>query len=156
MPYFGDESELSDLLEGFFDSFFAAEGEAVAAKLADEVEDELTLRLTTVEPTTETVISLTGGGRLQAEQAGGEATLELTIDADMLHEFWLGQVSSVQLARAYETGELQGTGPPVLLAYLAPVIAAMAPHYRHSLEERHREDLLGIGAGSGKRVRSSA
>jgi hypothetical protein len=51
---------------------------------------------------------------------------------------------------------MRGTGPPVLLAYLAPVIAAMAPHYRHSLEERHREDLLGIQAGSGKRVRSSA
>jgi hypothetical protein len=144
MPYFKDSSELSELMNGFFDSFLAAEGVSVAASLADEVEDELTLRLATREPETDTLVNLSTGERLLAERASEEATLEVTIDADMLHEFWLGHLNSAQLARAYERGEMHGTGPPVVLAYLAPVIAAMAPHYRRNLEERERLDLLRV------------
>jgi hypothetical protein len=144
MPYFRDSSELSELMNGFFDSFFAAKGKSVAATLADEVEDELTLRLATREPETETLVNLSTGERLLGGRASEEATLEITIDADMLHEFWLGHLNSVQLAQAYETGEMHGTGPPVVLAYLAPVIAAMAPHYRRNLEERERLDLLRV------------
>jgi hypothetical protein len=144
MPYFRDSSELSELLTGFFDSFLAAEGESVAAMLADEVEDELTIRLATREPETVTLVNLSAAERLPAERASGEMTLEITIDADMLHEFWLGHLNAVQLAQAYETGEMHGTGPPVLLAYLAPVIAAMAPHYQRNLEKRKRLDLLRV------------
>jgi hypothetical protein len=155
MPYFRDSSELSELLDGFFDSFLAAEGESVAAKLTEDVEDELTLCLVTLEPETETLVNLSSGERLPGGQASKNATLEITMDADMLHEFWLGHVSSVQLAQAYESGEIRGTGPPVLLAYLAPVIAAMAPHYRRNLEERQRVDLLSVEPGSGNGVRSS-
>ena len=156
MPYFRDAPELSELLNGFLDSFLAAKGESVAATLADEVEGEVTLRLSTREPETETFINLSTGERLSAERASEEATLEITIDADMLHEFWLGHLNSVQLAQAYETGEMHGTGPPVMLAYLAPVIAAMAPHYRRNLEQRKRMDLLSIESGSSVGVWSSS
>jgi hypothetical protein len=156
MAYFRDSSELSELLNGFFDSFLAAEGESVAATLADEVEAELTLRLATREPDTEILLNLSTGERLPTERASEEATLEITLDADMLHEFWLGHLNSVQLARAYERGEMHGTGPPVMLAYLAPVIAAMAPHYRRNLEECQRMDLLSIESGSGVGVWSSS
>ena len=136
MGYFRHSSDLHDIYQEFFAAFLADEDADVVDELGSELGGELTLRLRMTQPEAEIAVNLLRRDLVENVLPDEGVTLDITADADTLHEFWLGHLNSVEIARAFETGRLRGSGPPVLLAYLAPLIAAMAPHYRQTLDSR--------------------
>ena len=73
----------------------------------------------------------------------GETTLDpevvMSMDADVAHRFWLGQVSpTVALAR----GLMKAKGPVAKILRLVPLVQPVFPRYQRMLEEAGREDLL--------------
>ena len=80
----------------------------------------------------------------------GETSLEpeviMTMDADIAHRFWLGQVSpTVALAR----GQMKAKGPVAKILKLVPLVKPAFPRYVEMLEEAGRDDLLAPLRGSG-------
>ena len=73
----------------------------------------------------------------------GETTLDpevvMSMDADVAHRFWLGQVSpTVALAR----GQMRAKGPVAKILRLVPLVQPVFPRYERMLEEAGRDDLL--------------
>jgi hypothetical protein len=148
MGYFKDSGDVHDIYQEFFAAFLAEKDADVVDELGKELGGELLVRLRTTQPEAEIAVNLLRRDLVETASPDEHVTLDIAADADTLHEFWLGHLNSVEIARAFETGRLRGSGPPVLLAYLAPLIAAMAPHYRRTLEKHERVDLLEIGSPS--------
>jgi len=85
--------------------------------------------------------------RLQEDQPGavefGESALEpevtMTMDADVAHKFWLGEVNvTVALAR----GQIKARGPVAKILKLVPLAKPCFPRYRAQLEAQGRDDLV--------------
>jgi putative sterol carrier protein len=73
----------------------------------------------------------------------GDTALEpevvMTMDADIAHRFWLGQVNvTVALAR----GQIKAKGPVAKILKLVPLTKPIFPRYRAILEEAGRLDLV--------------
>ncbi len=84
--------------------------------------------------------------RLQAGEPGdvdfGETEMEpevtMSMDADIAHRFWLGEVNvTVALAR----GQIKANGPVAKILKLVPLTKPVFPRYKAQLEEQGREDL---------------
>src|SRR3954471_3857628 len=68
-----------------------------------------------------------------------ETEVVMTMQGDVAHRFWLGQVSpTVALAR----GEMQATGPVAKILRLVPLVEPAFPRYVAMLEQAGRDDLL--------------
>jgi putative sterol carrier protein len=68
-----------------------------------------------------------------------EPEVTMTLDADVAHRFWLGQVSpTVALAR----GDMKAKGPVAKILKLMPVVKPAFPRYVAMLEDAGRDDLL--------------
>ena len=146
MAYFRDGDELGGLLEAFFRSFLASAEGAHAAEQFRRFEEEdadTTLRLTTVDPRCELLVDF--AARTVVRDPAGparEPAVEVVMDADTLHDFWLSRLDPVQIAAAQEAGRIEGRGHPLALAALIPIVGALEPHYRQRLEVGGRDDLL--------------
>jgi putative sterol carrier protein len=73
----------------------------------------------------------------------GETTLTpevvMTMDADIAHRFWLGEVNvTVALAR----GQMKAKGPVAKILKLVPLVKPVFPRYRRLLADAGRGDLL--------------
>jgi putative sterol carrier protein len=73
----------------------------------------------------------------------GETTLTpevvMTMDADIAHRFWLGEVNvTVALAR----GQMKAKGPVAKILRLVPLVKPVFPRYRTLLADAGRGDLL--------------
>jgi putative sterol carrier protein len=73
----------------------------------------------------------------------GETTLTpevvMTMDADIAHRFWLGDVNvTVALAR----GQMKAKGPVAKILKLVPLVKPVFPRYRRLLADAGRGDLL--------------
>jgi putative sterol carrier protein len=73
----------------------------------------------------------------------GETTLTpevvMTMDADIAHRFWLGDVNvTVALAR----GQMKAKGPVAKILKLVPLVKPVFPRYRTLLADAGRGDLL--------------
>jgi hypothetical protein len=63
----------------------------------------------------------------------------MSMEADIAHRFWLGQVSpTVALAR----GEMQARGPVAKILRLVPIVEPAFPRYIGMIEAAGRDDLL--------------
>jgi hypothetical protein len=68
-----------------------------------------------------------------------EPEVVMTMDAEIAHRFWLGEVNvTVALAR----GQMRASGPVAKILRLVPHAKRVFPRYRTMLEEAGREDLL--------------
>ena len=67
-----------------------------------------------------------------------EPEIVLSMDADVAHRFWLGDVN-VPLALA--RGQMSATGPTHKLLVLVPLLKPVLPRYRELLIEQGRADL---------------
>ncbi|HEY8465664.1 MAG TPA: SCP2 sterol-binding domain-containing protein [Solirubrobacterales bacterium] len=75
----------------------------------------------------------------------GESSMEpevtMTMDADVAHRFWLGQVNvTVAMAR----GQIKATGPVAKLLRLVPLAKPVFPRYKAQLIEQGRPDLAEV------------
>jgi hypothetical protein len=68
-----------------------------------------------------------------------EPEVVMTMEADIAHRFWLGQISpTVALAR----GQMKAKGPVAKILKLVPVVKPAFPRYVAMIEEAGRDDLL--------------
>ena len=67
-----------------------------------------------------------------------EPEIVMTMNADLAHRFWLGEVN-VPLALAH--GEMVANGPTAKILRLVPLLQPVFPRYRQLLVEQGREDL---------------
>jgi hypothetical protein len=71
-----------------------------------------------------------------------EPDVALTMDADVAHRFWLGELNAtVALARR----QIATDGPAWKVLKLLPLVKAAFPRYRAQLEASGRGDLLAAG-----------
>lgn len=80
-------------------------------------------------------------GRVDFGESEMEPEVVMTMDADVAHEFWLGQVNvAVALAR----GQIKARGPVNKILRLVPLAKPAFPRYRRQLEQQGREDLINV------------
>ena len=78
-------------------------------------------------------------GRVDCGDTALEPEVVMTMDADIAHRFWLGQVNvTVALAR----GQIKAKGPVAKILKLVPLTKPVFPRYRAILEEAGRLDLV--------------
>ena len=137
MPYFKDAEDVYANL-GLFMRQLVVDPEMVPALKRADTTFQLRMR----QPdATLTVRPETDAGPAQVDL--GETTLQpdvvLQLDADIAHQFWLGQVNvAVALAR----GDIRARGPVANILKLVPLVKPGFPRYRTQLEAAGREDLL--------------
>jgi hypothetical protein len=87
--------------------------------------------------------------RLQEDQPGQvdfgetemEPEVEMSMEADTAHRFWLGKVNvTVALAR----GQIKAKGPVAKILKLVPLTKPVFPRYKAQLEAQGREDLINV------------
>ena len=80
-----------------------------------------------------------GGGRVDCGDTDLEPEVVMSMEADLAHRFWMGQVNvTVALAR----GEIRAKGPVAKILKLVPLMKPVFPRYRQLLADKGREDLL--------------
>lgn len=146
MTYFRDPAELHDHLVAFFQAFMRSEDGARVAERVAGVAPGATVRLKTTDPATEMIVDFAGRKVGAPEDATAPTVVDVVMDADLCHHFWLGHLNPVQISRAIETEQIKGSGPPHALAALVPLVGLLEPHYRKALESRGQTELLATPA----------
>jgi putative sterol carrier protein len=136
VPYFRDEAEVYACIGRLFQSI--VEDEELVARF---------LRANTVmqycysDPEAQITLKLIDGEDPRVDLGPTELEPEviMTMDADVAHRFWLGEVNvTVALAR----GQMRAHGPVAKILRLVPLVKPVFPRYRAMLEQAGREDLL--------------
>ena len=71
-----------------------------------------------------------------------EPEVEMTMDADVAHRFWLGKVNvTVALAR----GQIKAKGPVPKILKLVPLTKPVYPRYKAMLEADGKTELANVG-----------
>ena len=136
MPYFKDAQEVYDTIGKLFVDI--AEDEEMAPKFQAantivqyqyrDPEATITLRLREDEP-----------GDVDLGETDLEPEVEMSMEADTAHLFWLGKVNvTVALAR----GQIKAKGPVAKILKLVPLVKPVFPRYRKQLEDSGRRDLI--------------
>ncbi len=95
-----------------------------------EPEATITLRLQEDEP-----------GDVDLGETEMEPEVEMSMEADTAHRFFLGKVNvTVALAR----GEIKATGPVAKILKLVPLTKPIYPRYKAQLEAQGRDDLVNV------------
>ena len=68
-----------------------------------------------------------------------EPEVEMSMEADTAHRFFLGQVN---VTTALARGQIKASGPVAKILKLVPLTKPIFPRYRALLEQDGREDLL--------------
>lgn len=103
---------------------------------------DLVLRQEFSDPEAVITVSLDDpeGGVEFGPGAPERAGVKISMDADVAHRFWLGQVD---VGAALARGEIRAVGPIEQILQLVPLTAPAVAIYRRQLIEQGREDLAG-------------
>ena len=138
MAYFKDAQEVYDTIGRLFQEL--AEDEELAPKFRKantivqyqyrEPESTVTVRLQEDQP-----------GDVDFGETDMEPDVEMSMEADTAHLFWLGKVNvTVALAR----GQIKAKGPVAKILKLVPLTKPVFPRYKAQLEASGREDLVNV------------
>ena len=138
MAYFKDPQEVYDILGRLFREI--AEDDELGPKFRKantilqyqyrEPDATITLRLHEDEP-----------GDVDLGETDMEPEVEMSMEADTAHLFFLGQVNvTVALAR----GQIKASGPVAKILKLVPLTKPIFPRYKALLEAQGREDLVDV------------
>jgi putative sterol carrier protein len=93
------------------------------------------------EPDSQITVKLVDGedGQVDCGETALTPEVVMTMDADIAHRFWLGDVNvTVALAR----GQMKAKGPVAKILKLVPLVKPVFPRYRRLLADAGRGDLL--------------
>ena len=136
VAYFADEQEVYRYLGGLFRALLDDPELRAQLMRADTIVEYRYRR-----PESEITVKLVEGEEPVVQEGLGDLEPEvvMTMDADIAHRFWLGNVNvTVALAR----GQMRATGPVAKLLRLVPIVRPAFARYRALLEEAGRADLL--------------
>ena len=138
MAYFRDAQDVYDNIGRLFQEL--ANDEELAPKLRAA---DTTVQYRYHEPESQITVRLNETDPLQVDL--GETELEpevvLTMNADVAHRFWLGEVNATM---AIARGQIRTKGPLAKVLKLAPVVKPISIRYRAALEAAGRADLLDV------------
>jgi putative sterol carrier protein len=92
-------------------------------------------------PDSQITVKLVDGedGQVDCGETALTPEVVMTMDADIAHRFWLGDVNvTVALAR----GQMKAKGPVAKILKLVPLVKPVFPRYRRLLADAGRGDLL--------------
>jgi hypothetical protein len=134
------ETPLVGALQGFLDS---RSGEQATAAVRDlDAGSVIAIRVS--DPDTDVWVDFEAGTAGLAEPSAWAA--ELIIDGDSIHHLALNQLAPVQVARAVEEHRLDASGSFEILLALVGSLDVLGEHWRASLRECGRENLLEVPA----------
>ena len=138
MPYFNDAQDVYDALGKLFRDIAADDELGPKFRKANTIlqyqcrdpEATITLRLQEDQP-----------GDVDLGETKMEPEVEMSMEADTAHRFFLGKVNvTVALAR----GEIKASGPVAKILKLVPLTKPIYPRYKAQLEAQGREDLVNV------------
>jgi putative sterol carrier protein len=138
LAYFKDAQEVYDTIGKLFRQL--AEDDELAPKFRKantivqyryrEPESTVTVRLQEDQP-----------GDVDFGETEMEPEVEMSMEADTAHRFWLGKVNvTVALAR----GQIKAKGPVAKILKLVPLTKPVFPRYKAMLEADGRADLVNV------------
>jgi len=138
VPYFKDAQDVYDTLGKLFREIAADDELGPKFRSANTI-----LQYQCREP--DATITL----RLQEDQPGDvdlgdtdmEPEVEMSMQADTAHRFFLGKVN-VTVALAH--GEIKASGPVAKILKLVPLTKPIYPRYKAQLEAQGRDDLVDV------------
>jgi putative sterol carrier protein len=136
VPYFRDEAEVYACIGRLFQSIVDDEELTARFQRANTV-----IQYRYSDPEAQITVKLIDGEDARVDLGPTELEPEviMTMEADVAHRFWLGEVNvTVALAR----GQMHTEGPVAKILRLVPHAKRVFPRYRAMLEEAGREDLL--------------
>ena len=136
MPYFKDEQEVYKYLGQLFVELLADEELMTQFKTADTI-----VQYRYSKPTSQITVKLLESQDGQVDLGPTELAPELvmSMDADIAHRFWLGEVNvTMALARR----QIKTQGPVAKLLKLAPLLDPVSARYRALLAAAGRDDLI--------------
>jgi len=138
VPYFNDAQDVYDALGKLFRDIAADDELGPKFRKANTIlqyqcrdpEATITLRLQEDQP-----------GDVDLGETKMEPEVEMSMEADTAHRFFLGKVNvTVALAR----GEIKASGPVAKILKLVPLTKPIYPRYKAQLEAQGREDLVNV------------
>jgi putative sterol carrier protein len=136
VPVFRDADEVYEYIGGLFEQLREDPDLVAGFRTADTIFQYV---YTNPDAKITIVMREGGGGRFDCGETDLEPEVVLTMEADVAHRFWMGQVNvTVALAR----GEIRAKGPVAKILKLVPLIKPVFPRYRQLLADAGREDLL--------------
>ena len=138
MPYFKDAQEVYDTIGKLHADLAADEELGPKFRKANTVvqyryrdpDATITVRLKEDEP-----------GDVDFGETEMEPEVEMSMEADTAHRFWLGKVN---VPRALARGQIKASGPVAKILKLVPLTKPAFPRYKAQLEAQGREDLVKI------------
>ena len=138
MTYFADQSEVYEYIGELFRELAADEELAMKFRAADTV-----VRYEYRKPDAVMTVKMLADQPLEVVLGGSdlEPEIEMSMDADVAHRFWLGKVNvTIAMAR----GQIKARGPVSKILKLVPLAKPAFGRYRELLEREDREDLLNV------------
>jgi putative sterol carrier protein len=136
VPYFKDEPEVYQFIGKLFQDL------AVDEVLFPQFQKANTIvQFPFKSPKSQITLKIKEGEAGQVDLGPTELVPEvvMTMDADVAHRFWLGQVNvTVALAR----GQMKAKGPVAKILKLLPLTKTVFPRYKLLLEQGGRPDLI--------------
>jgi hypothetical protein len=138
VPYFKDAQDVYDTLGKLFRDIAAddelgpkfRQANTILQYQCSDPEATITLRLQEDQP-----------GDVDLGETEMEPEVEMSMEADTAHRFFLGRVNvTVALAR----GEIKASGPVAKILKLVPLTKPIYPRYKAQLEDQGREDLVNV------------
>jgi hypothetical protein len=130
---FDDGHDVRRVVAATLSAFLASDDGARVSAAVGELGDSAVLELRTVGP--ECTVWVDFAARTLLDDAPDHPPVAVvTLEADALHHLLLDQLGPVEISRLAEENRVALEGPPLVLGALLPVVAAVQPHYRSSLE----------------------
>jgi putative sterol carrier protein len=138
LGYFKDAQEVYDTIGELFTELAADEELAPKFRQANTIvqyqhrdpDSTITVRLMQDEPTD-----------VDFGETDMEPEVLMSMDADIAHRFWLGQVN---VTTALARGQIKASGPVAKILKLVPLTKPAFPRYKALLEAQGRDDLVRI------------
>jgi hypothetical protein len=128
MALFESSEKFEEIITGFFN--LLARDPKIAGKLLDS---KLVIRFIYSEPDVVVVIDCTGGEiHVRPGDSETEATVEMSMKANIAHKFWFGKVN---LTRALTRRQIIAKGPIPKILRLLPAIKPAYALYPSYLDE---------------------
>lgn len=136
MAVFKDETEVYQYIGGIFEEALA--DPVIGQKFADS---GVILRVKHTEPDSIFTVDMPAKKVLYGEDArnGPKPVVEMSMRADVGHQFWLGKVN---ISLALAKGEMRAKGPIPKILKLVPLAKGLFPKYRESLIQNGRSDIV--------------
>ena len=138
MPYFKDAQEVYDTIGKLHADLAADEEMGPKFRKANTI-----VRYSYSDPDATITVRLKEDEPIQVDfgESEMEAQVEMSMEADTAHRFWLGRVNVPQ---AVARGQIKASGPAGKILKLAPLAKPAFPRYKAQLESQGREDLVEI------------